>query len=342
MSEHKKEIDKETGVETTGHEWDGIKELNNPLPRWWLWVLYASIAWSVWYWVIYPAWPVPGGATEGRSSYTQYKELSQSQEEINARQNAYLERFTDADFETIMNDEELYAFAKAGGASAFKDNCATCHGSGAQGFKGYPNLNDDDWLWGGTLSQIQQTLNYGIRSGHIDGHVSQMPAFGKDGLLKRDEIDAVVDYVFTLSGGEQKKDFEKGLAIFKQQCASCHGEQGRGMQEFGAPNLTDKIWLYGNKRDDVFKTVYYSRAGVMPAWKDRLDANTIKQLSVYLHQLGGGVEEKAAVTQDVTSEDNIQNTVSEEPVEMLIDKESDVDHEQPQDDTNLQSEEHAE
>ncbi len=303
-----KEIDDVSGVETTGHEWDGLKELNNPLPRWWLWVLYASIIWSVWYWVIYPAWPVPGGATEGTQGYTQYKELAESQAEIVARQEAYLSRFKDADFDTIMNDPELYAFAIAGGASAFKDNCATCHGSGAQGAKGYPNLNDDDWLWGGSLSEIQKTLNYGIRSGNIDGHVSQMPAFGKDGLLKREEIDAVVDYVIALSDDGAMEDYAKGAEIFKQQCASCHGEDGKGLREFGAPNLTDKIWLYGGDKDAVFKTVYYSRAGVMPAWKERLDANTIKQLTVYLHQLGGGEEEAAAeepVDEDTASEETL-------------------------------------
>ena len=286
--EHKKEIDELSGVETTGHEWDGLKELNNPLPRWWLWVLYVTIIFSIGYWVFYPTWPTLDGATKGRLGYTQYEELKKSQQEIVARQQSYLEKFEKASFDKIMKDPELYAFAVAGGKSAFKDNCATCHGTGGAGAKGYPNLNDDDWLWGGKLSDIHQTLEYGIRADNIDTRVSQMPAFGKDGLLKKDEVDAVVDYVLTLSGGKKKKNYAQGFEIFQKQCASCHGEDGRGLREFGAPNLTDKIWLYGGDRETIYKTVYNARAGVMPAWKGRLNENTIKQLTVYLHQLGGG------------------------------------------------------
>lgn len=301
----KKEIDKVTGVETTGHEWDGLKELNNPLPRWWLWVFYATVVWSIWYWVIYPAWPTLTGHTQGTANYTQFSELAESQSEIIARQKVYLDRFERASFEQILNDPELYAFAMAGGASAFKDNCATCHGTGGAGAPGYPNLNDDDWLWGGTLNDIHHTLLYGIRADNIDSHVSQMPAFGKDGLLKPDEINAVIEYVVALSGeathsvktpndhhGKPTKsniqnDIDGGV-IFKSQCASCHGEDGKGLHEFGAPNLTDKIWLYGGDRASLYETISNSRAGMMPAWKDRLDENTIRQLTVYLHQLGGG------------------------------------------------------
>lgn len=302
----KKDIDKVTGVETTGHEWDGLKELNNPLPRWWLWVLYATIVWAIGYWVVYPAWPTLSGHTKGSGGYTQFSELKDSQAEIIARQQTYLNRFEDASYSEILNDPELYAFAIAGGRSAFKDNCATCHGTGGAGGKGYPNLNDDDWLWGGTLQDIHQTLDYGIRvAGSYDTRQSQMPAFGKDGLLKRDEINAVVGYVMNLSGakddhghgnahhGNKKPmaDYSAmGAEIFQKQCASCHGENGKGLKEFGAPNLTDKIWLYGGDRGSIYETIFYSRAGMMPAWKERLGDNTIKQLTIYLHQLGGGVE----------------------------------------------------
>ena len=293
----KKDIDELSGVETTGHEWDGLKELNNPLPRWWLWVFYATVIWSIWYFIVYPSWPVPGGATEGTSGYTQYKELAESQSEIIARQQVWLDRFEKASFEEILNDSELYAFAMAGGASAFKDNCATCHGTGGTGAPGYPNLIDDDWLWGGTLSEIHQTLEYGIRvEGSFDTRLSQMPAFGKDGLLSREEIDAVVDYVLAMSGGETKGQEARGADIYKMQCASCHGDNGRGLHEFGAPNLTDKIWLYGGDRHSIYQTVFNSRAGMMPAWDGRLDENTLRQLTVYLHQLGGGEEEPENVS----------------------------------------------
>lgn len=283
-----KDIDEFSGVETTGHEWDGIKELNNPMPRWWVWVFVVCCIWSVWYWVVYPAWPILSGHTKGIGGYTQYIELEESQAEIVARQARYLEKFEKATDQEVLNDPELYAFAVAGGKSVFKDNCATCHGTGGAGGKGYPNLNDDDWLWGGKLSEIHQTLLYGIRAGNEDTHISQMPAFGKDKTLTRDEIYTVVDYVLTLSGGEKKESFARGDKIFKEQCASCHNADGKGNRDFGAPNLTDKIWLYGGDRETLYETVYYSRAGVMPAWKHRLDENTIRQLTIYLHELGGG------------------------------------------------------
>ena len=292
-----KEIDKFTGVETTGHEWDGLKELNNPLPRWWVWVFVICCVWSVWYWVIYPAWPTLGGHTAGTGEYTQFNELAKSQNEIAMRQQAYLDRFEGASFKEIMNDPELYAFAIAGGASAFKDNCATCHGTGGAGAKGYPNLNDDDWLWGGALSEIHQTLKHGIRvDGSYDTRLSQMPAFGKDGLLKKHEINAVVDYVLSLSGGKTHGHEAQGAEIFRNQCASCHGDNGKGLREFGAPNLTDKIWLYGGDHHSIYKTVYNARSGMMPAWGGRLDENTLRQLTIYLHQLGGGEEEPESVT----------------------------------------------
>lgn len=295
----KKDIDEYSGVETTGHSWDGLKELNNPLPRWWVWVFIISIIWSIWYFVVYPAWPVPGGATEGTSGYTQYKELAESQQEIIERQAAYLDRFEDASLGDIMADPELYAFAMAGGKSAFKDNCATCHGTGGEGGKGYPNLNDDDWLWGGKLADIHQTLQYGIRADSYETRLSQMPAFGQEKLLEREDIDAVVEYVMSLSNGEAANAESQGFQIFQQNCAACHGADAKGDTEFGAPNLTDAIWLYGGSHEEIFRTVYYSRNGMMPAWKGRLDENTIKALSVYIHQLGGGLPDELKPDEDL-------------------------------------------
>lgn len=306
-----KEIDQLSGVETTGHEWDGLKELNNPLPRWWVWVWLITIVWSLWYFVVYPAWPTIDGATKGTGGYTQFKELAENQAEIVTRQQKYLKRFENASDDEVLNDPELYAFAMAGGKAMFKDNCATCHGSGAQGGKGYPNLNDDDWLWGGTLSDIRHTILHGIRvQGDYDARQSQMPAFGKDGLLKREEIDAVTDYVLTLSGGKHKANYTLGQTVYKQQCASCHGEDGVGIRDVGAPNLTDKIWLYGGDRDTVYESVYYARAGMMPAWKERLDENTIRQLTIYLHQLGGGEE-------DVVKQDIVEPNIETDSVETI-------------------------
>lgn len=293
-----KDIDKITGIETTGHEWDGIKELNNPMPRWWLWVFFVTILWSIGYWVVYPSWPIPGGATKGTMGYTQNEALKESQDEIKARQQVYLDKFEEASLQDILKDPQLYAFAVAGGASVFKDNCATCHGAGASGRKGYPNLNDDDWLWGGRLSDIHQTIQYGVRAGNMETRLSQMPAFGKEKLLTRAEIDAVVDYVLTLSGDSKTSTYEQGKTVFKAQCASCHGEDGKGFHDVGSANLTDKIWLYGGDRKTVYETVYNARAGVMPAWGTRLSENTLKQLTIYLHQLGGGEEEPENVPAD--------------------------------------------
>jgi cytochrome c oxidase cbb3-type subunit 3 len=289
MTDDQKKVEKDevSGVDTTGHEWDGLKELNNPLPRWWVWVFVACCVWAAWYWVVYPAWPVPSGATKGTSGYTEYNELKEHQAEIVERQKVYLDKFNQSSFEEIMKDPQLYAFAIAGGSAAFKDNCATCHGTGAEGGKGFPNLNDDDWLWGGKVGDIYQTISYGIRSGHEKARTSQMPSFGKDGILKKEEIDSVVDYVLGLSEGKSN-DKMPGYAIFQSNCAACHGPDAKGGRDFGAPNLTDSIWLYGGTKEDVTNTVYNAHAGVMPTWQARLGDSTVRQLAIYVHQLGGG------------------------------------------------------
>ncbi len=288
MTEHnKKEIDDVSGVETTGHEWDGLKELNNPMPRWWVWVFLVTVIWSIWYFIFYPAWPIPDGATKGRLGYTQLKELAASEAEITARQAQYLSAFSKADFDTILKDQGLYDFAMAGGAAAFKDNCATCHGTGAAGGVGYPNLNDDDWLWGGTIEDIYRTIRFGIRAGHPDTRTSQMPSFGKDGVLTRDQINVLADYVVALHKTPDPTT-APGYELFQQNCASCHGTDGRGGRSVGAPNLADAIWLYGGDRQTVYTSIYNAHAGVMPTWEGRLDRNTLRQLSVYVHQLGGG------------------------------------------------------
>lgn len=286
---NKKEIDDVTGVETTGHEWDGLKELNNPAPRWWLWVFYVTVVWAVGYWVVYPAWPTFSNATKGRFEWTEYKKLAVEQKKIMQRQQAYLDRFAGASFEEIMHDPQLYAFAVAGGKAAFKDNCATCHGTGAAGGNYYPNLNDDDWLWGGKIEEIYQTISYGVRSGHDEAHLSQMPSFGKDKLLARNELEDVVKYVRTLNK-KGADETHPGYKIFQTNCAACHGVDGKGSKEFGAPNLTDAIWLYGGDYDAVYNSVSYAHGGAMPFWKGRLSDHTIRQLAVYVYSLGGGEE----------------------------------------------------
>lgn len=291
MSDNQVEKDAVSGVETTGHEWDGIKELNNPAPRWWLGVLLISIIWSIGYWVVYPAWPTLSGdgergGTKGSFGWTQYSQLKESQAEIVARKAAYLDRFNAASFDQIKTDEELYAFAVAGGASAFKDNCATCHGTGGTGSAGYPNLLDDDWLWGGDVNTIHETIRAGVRANHDETRFSEMPAFGE--MLSGQEISHISDYVLSFSSGAAYDG--EGKDLFEMQCASCHGENGKGIRDFGAPNLADAIWFYGGTKGDIMSQIRQPQHGVMPAWEDRLSESTIRQLAIYVHSLGGGEE----------------------------------------------------
>jgi cytochrome c oxidase cbb3-type subunit 3 len=284
----KKEIDQHSGVETTGHEWDGIKELNLPAPRWWLIVFAITCVWAVGYWIVYPAWPTLSGNTKGSADWTSHKKLAEEQREITLRRGEFAAKIKAHSLEEIRKDPELYAFAIAGGKTMFKENCAACHGTGAAGGKGYPNLNDDDWIWGGDLQSIYHTLKVGIRSGHEDERNSQMPAFGE--MLKKEEIEQVVDHVLSLSNGNDGS--EQGAAIFKQNCASCHGDSGKGGPEFGAPNLADAIWLYGDNKASISQQIHMPHHGVMPNWDTRLPDETIKALTIYVHSLGGGEAEK--------------------------------------------------
>jgi cytochrome c oxidase cbb3-type subunit 3 len=285
----RKEIDATSGTETTGHEWDGIKELNTPLPRWWLWVFYATVIWSVGYWVLYPAWPTLTGYTQGVLNQSQRDDVAKAVQALKAQRAELGQKLAAASLEQIEADPNLLQFAREAGKSAFGDNCATCHGSGAQGFKGYPNLNDDVWLWGGTLDDIKKTITVGVRSTHPDTRVSLMPAFGRDKLLEPAQINDVVEYVVSLSGGKTDAEaVSRGTQLYADNCASCHGADGKGLREFGAPNLTDKEWLYGGSREEIKEQIVNARAGVMPTWGQRLDPITIDALAVYVHSLGGG------------------------------------------------------
>ncbi|WAC27766.1 cytochrome-c oxidase, cbb3-type subunit III [Ancylobacter sp. SL191] len=289
---HKPDVDAISGVATTGHEWDGIRELNTPLPRWWLWVFYITIVWSVAYWVVYPAWPMVSSYTSGVLGWKSRDAVQVQLADLAAQRAVFADKLQAASLEQIESTPELLAFARAQGRAAFGDNCAPCHGAGGGGAKGYPNLNDDDWMWGGSLEQIQQTLIHGIRSADPDAHIGDMPAFGRDGILQRPEIVAVADYVRSLSNLPVPvgvtPDLAKGKELFEANCAACHGADGKGNIELGAPNLTDGIWLYGSDRNSVIATLTNGRGGIMPAWGTRLDPTTIKALTVYVHALGGG------------------------------------------------------
>lgn len=288
----KVEKDAFTGTETTGHEWDGIKELDTPMPRWWLYTLYATILFAVIYMILYPAIPWLGeaGYTRGVLGFSQRVELEESMAEARSEQAVYLEKLEAASLEGMLDDPELVNFALAGGRTAFADNCVPCHGAGGAGGPGYPVLADDGWLWGGTLDDIYITLKHGIRwPGDEDTRDSAMPAFGSDELLDGAQINDVAEYVLTLSGtGGDEAAAARGGAVYAENCAACHGDGGEGNREFGAPRLTDAIWLYGGDKQEVVETITKSRNGAMPAWKDRLDDSTVKQLAIYVHSLGGG------------------------------------------------------
>ncbi|MGE0698221.1 MAG: cytochrome-c oxidase, cbb3-type subunit III [Hyphomicrobiaceae bacterium] len=285
----KREIDDVTGVETTGHSWDGIKELNKPLPRWWLLTFYASIVWAIGYWIVYPAWPTANGYTKGIWGYSQRATVAAEVKAGIDAQSGMRQLLDKTALADVRKSPELLRFASAAGAAAFQTNCAPCHGRGAQGFVGYPNLNDDDWIWGGNIDDIHKTISFGIRSDHADARAVQMPRFGTDKLLDDAKINDVAEHVLSLSGkATDKAAAGRGAAVYKEQCALCHADDGKGKLEQGAPNLTDGIWLYGGRKDQVVESIRTGRGGSMPAWAPRLDAATVKSLAVYVHSLGGG------------------------------------------------------
>ncbi len=286
----KKEIDEITGTETTGHEWDGIKELNTPLPRWWLWIFYACIVWAIGYMIAMPAWPLINGATKGVLGYASRANVVTDIEKAKDAQQVFLTKIDETEVGDIVKDEELARFARAGGSSAFKVNCVQCHGAGAQGFAGYPNLNDDEWIWGGTIDEIYITIAHGARdNADDDTHISEMPAYGADELLEKDEIISVANYVVSISGGEADAALiGNGAEIFLDNCAACHGEKAEGVAELGGPALNNAIWLYQGGIEAITTQINAPKHGVMPAWRTKLSDATVKQLAVYVHSLGGG------------------------------------------------------
>jgi cytochrome c oxidase cbb3-type subunit 3 len=290
MADNKQHIDAVTGTATTGHSWDGIRELDTPLPRWWLWIFYATIAWSIAYWIVYPSWPLLTSYTKGAFSWQSRTAVVVDLAELKALRAPMMDKLTAAKLDQIVADPQMLDFARATGFAAFRENCAPCHGAGGGGGRGYPTLNDDDWLFGGKLEQIAQTIRHGSHAGDDKGHIGTMPAFGRDGMLKRAEIETVADYARSLSGlpVDPKTDLAAGKKIFAENCVLCHGPDGKGKRDVGAPNLTDAIWLYGSDKATIVEGLWNGRGGVMPAWAGRLDETTIKALAVYVFTLGGG------------------------------------------------------
>jgi len=285
----KVEKDVITGTETTGHEWDGIKELNTPLPKWWLYVFYACIVWSIGYYVLYPSWPTLRSHLPGVTGYWSRGEVRDELAALAAQRAPFVKRIEAASLEQIRADQELFGFSVAGGRAAFADNCAPCHGPGGSGTKGFPSLADDKWLWGGDLKAIHQTITHGIRNANPESRQSQMPRFGADGVLTPAQINDVAEYVLSLSGtSKDQAAADRGKPLFVENCVACHGEKAEGNQELGAPGLADGIWQYGGDKASIVRTITFARNGSMPPWTGRLDDATIKMLTIYVHALGGG------------------------------------------------------
>jgi cytochrome c oxidase cbb3-type subunit 3 len=284
------ERDQATGTETTGHEWDGIRELDTPLPRWWLYIFYATIVWAVGYWVVMPAWPLVNDYTHGVIDHSQRQQVAGALKALREQRMRQAAGLASADLAAIERDPTLLQFAMAEGKSAFGDNCAPCHGAGGQGARGYPNLNDDVWLWGGKLADIQHTITVGVRSTSPQTRLPPpMPAFGRDGILKPQEIDDVTQYVIRLSGRPaDPAAVARATKAYAANCAQCHGAAGKGDRSQGVPDLTDREWLYGAMAANIRDQIWNGHGGEMPSWGSKLDPQTIKALAVYVHSLGGG------------------------------------------------------
>ncbi|MGR3496186.1 cytochrome-c oxidase, cbb3-type subunit III [Citreimonas sp.] len=282
----KRRIDPVTGTETTGHQWDGIEELNNPLPRWWLWTFYATILFSLVYVILYPAWPLVNRATDGVLGWSARDDVAREIAAVDAAQAEMRASLVGTDLAALDRNEELLAFATNAGAAVFRTHCSQCHGSGAAGALGYPNLLDDEWLWGGMIEDIAYTVRHGIRNeADPEARWSQMPGFGE--ILDRDEIATLVDHVQALPGG-QDPVAGPGGALFDANCTACHGADARGNRDMGAPNLTDAIWLYGNSDAQLTEVIAEGPFGVMPPWGTRLREAEVRAVAAYVHGLGGG------------------------------------------------------
>ncbi len=268
----------------TGHEWDGITEYDNPDPFWLRVLFYMMLFVALGYWILYPSFP--SQRNEGVLGWTEYKEAEEGLDEIQKLKSKYLVEFNKASFEEILKDPKLLKFAIAGGRSAFNNNCSVCHGVGGGGQPGYPNLAAGMWLWGGKPEDIYTTIKHGIRANDDETRQSQMAAFGRDNILSSSQINVLVDFVIGLHNGQKGSD--EANKLYQDNCASCHGAGGGGGRDFGAPRLNTPIWLYGGNREIVHDVIYNGRQGVMPSWNGRLDDSTIRQLVIYVHQLGGG------------------------------------------------------
>jgi len=285
------ERDPHTGYLTTGHEWNGITELNTPVPKViWLFLI-STVIFAVGYWILMPTWPLGRTYTKGLLGDDQHQIVAQSVKQAALARTVWTDRIEKESFADIQKDAALMDVVRKTGHTLFGDNCAVCHGRIAQGGKGYPNLTTSSWLWGGTPEAIFETIRVGINSAHPETRTSQMPAFGKDGMLPRADIEKVIAFVRSLSPETKGLDaatVAAGKELFAANCASCHGEDAKGNTEMGAPDLTDAYWIYGGDQASLAATLWGGRQGHMPTWESRLSAIDRKILALYLVDLRSG------------------------------------------------------
>lgn len=268
----------------TGHVWDGIRELTNQPPKWWTICFYLSLLWVLVYIVLYPSIPMAGGSSKGVLGWTSIGEYKDAVAKYDSVREPYVDKLNGMSAEDILADQEMLNFANSYTNSLFGDNCAACHGASGQGAVGrFPTLMDDDWLYGGTVADIQTSIT--------DGRQGMMPAFNQQ--LSAAEIGTLADFVIGLSKGQ---DNQAGREMFVSSgCSLCHGEDAKG-NTMGPANLTDSVWRFGSSHDEVVRTITSgvnqdvagSRNAVMPTFAARLSENDIKLLAVRVWSLGGG------------------------------------------------------
>lgn len=278
-----KEVDPVSGTELTEHEWDGIRELNTPVPWGAVWALRISIAISVVFWVFYPAFPYVSDFTRGVLGYSSREEVLDAVREADAQRANSFAVFETMDVAELAANPELEAQFSAPISTLYEDNCAACHRADLTGQVGFPNLTDQHWLWSGDPEEIEYTIRHGINAQDDDTRFSQMLAFGRDGMLDRAQISDVTEFVLSLSGQDHSAEAAmRGAEIFAADCASCHGDNGRGGLNIGAPDLGDNQWIYGGERSDITQSIYGGRQGVMPSWIGRLSESEIRMLTLYV------------------------------------------------------------
>jgi cytochrome c oxidase cbb3-type subunit 3 len=285
------ELDPVSGHRTTGHEWNGIKELDTPVPRGVLIFIVVTHLWALIWWVLMPTWPLITTYTKGLLRTDQHEMVERDLVAAQAERAAWMKAIETASFEEIQADEDLMRIVRNTGRQLFGDNCAACHGADGRGRSNYPDLTDDDWLWGGGPERIAETMRIGINSRHENTRVAQMPAFGRDAMLDRTQVRNVATYVHSLSNPatstpQNVEQVQAGKEIFLTTCAACHGEDARGNREVGAPNLTDRYWVYGGDLQAIIASVHGGRQGHMPTWDERLTPAEIKMLALYVDSLG--------------------------------------------------------